>query len=160
MFSAVEENYLKGLISSYYKKGYKFYVCHTITENNNEYDVAVYFSKNEIVASTPLTFDISNGVYIKIDSSSRYSYNDSSNIYKSLLVDGNYNNILSVDKAEFIYTNAKTTYAETSLPINPDINYNTSNSYSNIYSYSIIICLITVLFLYIFIRDLLRFGRK
>ena len=160
MFSTVEESYIKGLISSYYQKGYKFYVVHTITENNDEYDACIYFSKSEIKAITPLTFDVTNGVCIKLDSSSRYSYNDSSNIYKSLLVDGNYNNILSVDKAEFIYTNAKTTYAETSLPINPDINYNTSNSYSNIYSYSIIICLITVLFLYIFIRDLLRFGRK
>ena len=160
MFSTVEESYIKGLISSYYQKGYKFYVVHTITENNDEYDACIYFSKSEIKAITPLTFDVTNGVCIKLDSSSRYSYNDTSNYYKSVVVDGNYTNVVAIDKAEFIYTNATLGYSETSLPINPDINYNSSNSYSDIVSSNTLFCLIIIVFLYMFIRDLLRFGRK
>ena len=161
MFTQVEENYIKGLISSYKKLGYNYYICHTITENNNDNDIAIYFSKDEIKAITSTTFDISNGIHITIDSSSR---NDSgyylSTGYRSTISDNNYNNILSVNKAEFIYTNATLDYSETSLVLNPDIELNNSSSYIiNKINYLLLFVLL-ITFLYTFIINLLRIRKR
>ena len=50
MLSSLESEYLKGLISVYKSKGYKYYIAHTVTETNNDYDVCIYLSKTEIKA--------------------------------------------------------------------------------------------------------------
>lgn len=160
MFSQVEENYIKGLISSYRKLGYNYYICHTITENNNDYDIAIYFSKDEIKAITATSFDISNGVYIRIDSSQR---NDSgyypSTGYRSVISNNNYNEVLSVNIAEFIYTNAVIDYNETSIVVNPDIEFNASSSYIATKFDYLLIFILLITFLYTFITSLLRFRK-
>lgn len=158
MFSAVEENYIKGLISSYYKEGYSYYICHSVTETNNSYDIYIYLSKNEITAITPLTFDVTDGIFLKIDSSTRNSYNDSNN-YRLLHSDGAYTGIVSVDKAEFIYSNASVDYDSTTLAINPDIVYNGSNSYFTDRVSYLNLVILFVFFLYIFLKDIFRVGK-
>ena len=160
MFTSVEENYIKGLISSYYKHGFKYYICHTVTENNNNYDVYIYFSKEKIKAITPISFDISNGIFIKIDSSSRNdnTYNPSID-YRILISDSNYSDVISVNKAEFIYTNAIVDYEVTSLVVNPDITMNSSSNYSTFKLDYICCCILFTTFLYIFICNLLRIRK-
>lgn len=158
LFSSSEENYLKGLISSYAKQGYDYYLCYTITENNNDYDVYIYFSKEEIKAITSTTFDVSNGVFIKLDSNSRSSYNDY-NHNRVVISEGDFNSIVSVDVAEFIYTNAVVDYNASELVINPDITLNSSSSYVDGHISYLTCFIIFILFLYIFVTDLLRFRK-
>lgn len=74
MLSSVELEYVKSLISTYYAKGYKYYLCTTVTETNyttTDYDICIYFSKEPIEAVTDNYFDIRNGIQIYIDSSSK-----------------------------------------------------------------------------------------
>lgn len=158
MFSTSEENYLKGLISVYAKQGYKYYLCHTVTENNNDYDVYIYFSKEEIKAITQTAFDISNSIFIKLDSSTRNSYNDN-NHRRIVVSDSNYSSVVSVHEAEFIYSNAVADYDTSTLVVNPDIIFNGSSSYE-VERINCLTCFtVFVIFLYIFVTDLLRFRR-
>lgn len=74
MLTAVELEYVKALISTYYAKGYKYYLCTTVTEfgnNASDYDICIYFSKEPIEAITDNYFEVKNGVQIYIDSSSK-----------------------------------------------------------------------------------------
>ena len=108
MLTAVESEYIRGLISVYQLKGYKYYMCHTVTENNNNYDACIYFSKDEIMAIDNNIFSVSSGVKIYIDSSSRSynyqtGYNDSP---RTLIADNSFNGNVNVNVAEFVYTNA------------------------------------------------------
>lgn len=159
MFTATEENYLKGLISVYAKQGYNYYICHTVTEINNDYDVYIYFSKKEIKAITPTTFDVTDSVFIKIDSSTRNSYNNDNGHNRALVSDVNYTGIVDVHIAEFIYTNAVANYEGNTLVINPDITLNSSSNYSYLKSSSIFIFILFIIFLYTFIADILRFRK-
>ena len=111
MLSSLESEYLKGLISTYKLKGYGYYLAHTVTENNNDYDVCVYFSKSKIKAIDQNIFSIENGLKIYIDSSSR-SYNTSYNTPRVVLADNNFNATISVNVAEFVYTNSILGYSE------------------------------------------------
>ena len=65
-----------------------------------------------------------------------------------------FNGNVTVDVAEFIYTNAKNEYSLTAIPVNPNI----TEDYTDYKVTSVLFCLVTILFLYIFIRDL--FLRK
>lgn len=161
MFSTVEENYIKGLISAYSKLGYKYYICHTVTENYNNYDIYIYFSKSEIKAITPLTFDVFNGIYLKIDSSARNdnNYNPSTD-YRIVVSNSNYNDVVSVDKAEFVYTNAVITYnTSDSLVINPDILLNNSSDYNTLHMNFLLCCLVCIILLFEFICKILRIRK-
>lgn len=74
MLTAVELEYVKSLISTYYLKGYKYYLCTTVTEygtSNTDYDLCIYFSKEPIEAITDNYFEVKNGIQIYIDSSSK-----------------------------------------------------------------------------------------
>lgn len=74
MLTTNELDYVKALISTYYTKGYKYYLCTTVTElynSDNDYDLCIYFSKEPIEAVTDNYFDVKNGLQIYIDSSSK-----------------------------------------------------------------------------------------
>lgn len=159
MFSQVEESYVKSLISRYYEEGYTYYICHTVTESDNDYDIYIYFSKTEITAIDKLNFDLKDGLFIKIDSSSRNqnAYNPSTD-YRIVLSDSRYNGVVSVDKAEFIYTNCKYNYESTVGVIYPDFNYSGSSFYVSKYSVIAIVVLV-VSFVYTFVRDVLRIRK-
>lgn len=159
MFTSVEVDYLKGLLNTYASRGYKYYVAHTVTETDNNYDMLVYLSKNEITSSRPNTFNIpDNSIVISIDSSSRNdnSYNPSVHSRDIL---GFYHGNLEVNIAEFIYTNSDVTYELTTNVINPDILMSASDSYNNkLIDYSLLFIVISI-FIYMFIRSLLRLKR-
>lgn len=159
MFTQVEIDYLKSLINTYREQGYKYYLAHTVTERNNEYDIRLYVSKEEITATTDDIFSIKNAVVINIDSSSRNDSNNSSIHSRDVISNSNYNGVLTVHTAEFIYTNAVLDYSITTFCVNPDIMNSGVSSYNcHLISYAMLI-LVSVILLYMFIRDLLRFGR-
>lgn len=158
MLTAVESEYIRGLISVYQLKGYKYYMCHTVTENNNNYDACIYFSKEEIKAIDNNIFSVTNGIKIYIDSSSRSynyqtGYNDSP---RTLIVDSNFNSTVNINVAEFVYTNAVTDYLETSYIVNPDITKSGVSNYTNDNFSVILLVLIVSILLFDFIRIILR----
>lgn len=159
MFSQVEENYIKGLIGSYTRQGYKNYICHTVTENDNVYDIYIYFSKEEIKANNSLSYTIKNGILLRIDSSQRNDngYNLSTHP-RVVLANSNYNGTISINQAEFIYTDASIDYEITTSVVQPDINYN-SNSVITIWSNMGILFLLVILFVYTFVKDILRIRK-
>lgn len=158
MLTAVESEYIRGLISSYQAKGYKYYVCHTITENNNNYDACVYFSKEEIKAVDNNIFSISNGIKIYVDSSSRsYNYQTGYNdTPRTLIADNNFNGNVNINVAEFIYTNATADYSESVYVLNPDITKSGVSSYTKDSFSVILLVLVVSILLFNFIRTILR----
>ena len=62
MLSQIELEYVKGVLNAYYAKGYKYYLVHSVTEYNNEYDVCIYLSKEKINAISDNYFSVSHGL--------------------------------------------------------------------------------------------------
>lgn len=159
MFTALENEYLKGLLNVYKEQGYKYYVAHTVTETDNYYDMYVYLSKDKITSSSPNRFNLSdNSIVIYIDSSSRNdnSYNSSTHSRDTLFV---YSGNLNVNLAEFIYTNAEVSYSLIDNSLNPDILLSGVNSYDNkLFSYGLMFIVVSI-FLYMFIKSILRLRR-
>lgn len=160
MFTQTEENYLKSLINTYISKGYKYYLCHTITESNNNYDVCLYVSKNEIKANNSYIFDLSQAICIYIDSSSRSDsgYNPSTHS-RDIIHSDNVTGEVEINQAEFIYTNASYTYTESTLPVNPDLMLQGVDSYQHLCNNNVLIVLLVVMFLYTFFISILRVRR-
>ena len=159
MFSAVESEYLRGLLNVYKEQGYKYYLAHTITESNNDYDFCVYLSQDKITSSSPNKFNLSdNSIVIYVDSSSRNdnSYNPSTGSRDLLLVA---RGAVDVNVAEFIYTNSEVSYNLIDNAINPDILSSGVNSYDNkLFSYGLMFVVISI-FLYMFIKSILRIRK-
>lgn len=159
MFSAVESEYLRGLLNVYKEQGYKYYLAHTITESDNDYDFCVYLSQDKITSSAPNKFNLSdNSIVIYVDSSSRNdnSYNPSTGSRDLLLVA---RGVIDVNVAEFIYTNSEVSYNLIDNAINPDILISGVNSYDNkLFSYGLMFVVISI-FLYMFIKSILRIRK-
>lgn len=115
MFSAQELEWIKALIETMRQKGYNNYVAHTITENNNDIDVAIYFSQQPITGNSLYNFTITGGLKYTLDSNGYNSYG--SNEARTKV--SNYSGDIDVSRTEFVYTNAE--YTGTS--IQPDIRY-------------------------------------
>ncbi len=156
MFSQVEIDYIKSLVNVYKCRGYMYYLAHTVTERNNEYDICIYLSKEEIVASTDEIFKVNNGLVVYVDSSSRNDNNSSSIHSRDVLSNSNFSGTVRINTAEFIYTNSVCNYTETMFCINPDILQSGVTSYDSNLQSHVIIVLLTVILLYHFIHDILR----
>lgn len=150
MLSVQEQEYLIGLVNAYKAKGYKYYLCHTISYNS-DYDFVVYFSKEKITAVSDSYFSVNNSVRVYVNSSTRSQYDNSSRDTSSSFT-GNF----SVDLGEFIYTNADTSYTSTSTPINPDI----MSDYDLTRFEFLVVFLICFIGLYIFICHLFGIGGR
>ena len=147
MLSQIELDYVRALLNAYYAKGYKYYVVHTVTEYNNEYDICIYLSKEEITALNDNYF---SGLKLLVDTSTRTSNN-----YGARDKVESYQGNVTIDVAEFIYTNAKNEYSLTAIPVNPNITVD----YSHDMTMYALCFLITIFFTYFFIRDLFIRGR-
>lgn len=159
MFSEVETNYILSLINTYQCNGYHYYLCHTITENNNNYDICIYFSEKEIQAISSNMFDLTNAICIKIDSSSRNdnSYNPSTHS-REYVENSNLTDVIEVNRAEFVYTNAVFNTSASTF-VNPDLLLNASTSYSSYLLSSATIFLLGSIFLYMFFKSILRIKK-
>lgn len=160
MFSSLEEDFILSIIQTYAKDGYKYYMAHTITENNNNYDICLYLSKKDITAYDNYTYLIENGLCIYIDSSPRNDngYNLSTH-ERIILSNNNVNNMVYINNAEFVYSNSNLNYKYTSDIVQPDLLLNSANSYFDKECMSVGVIFIIIFFLYIFIKDILRVGR-
>lgn len=160
MFSNLEEDYILSLINTYKKEGYNYYLCHTVTDYNNVYDVTLYFSKKEILAYDNYTYSVEDGIVLFLDSSSRNdnSYNPSTN-ERIVLSNSNYNGIVYINVAEFVYTNCKLNYKTNTDVVMPDLTLNNADSISAKSCFNVLVIFVVIMFLYIFIRDILRIGR-
>lgn len=153
MLSTIESDYIKGLISVYKSKGYKSYICHTVTEQNNDYDFCIYFSKEDIIAVNNDVFSIKNGIKLYVDSTSR-SYNNTTP--RVILSNSNYSGSFSVHTAEFIYTNAILDYSEGAYVLNPDISKSGVTNYEFDSFGIILLVIVLTILLFNFIRVILR----
>lgn len=160
MFSQVEENYIKALINTYKKQGYDYYICHTVTENDNNYDIYIYFSKEEIKAVSNNMFDLTNAIYIQLDSSSRNDSGYNASVHsRTRLVNSNVTKIVEINQAEFIYTNAINSYKTETTVLNPDLMLQGSNSYGSLLFMGICIIVLFITFLYTFISNIFRLRK-
>ena len=159
MLSDVELDYVLSLINTYFKLGYKYYLVNTITDNDVIYDIDVYISKEEIKAVTSTTFDLTNAIHIKIDSSNRNSnqYNQSLHS-RDILVNKSLTDIVVVDDAEFVYTNATVSTKDVTL-VNPDLLLNNADSYNHNVLLGSSILITSVIFLYLFFASILRLRK-
>lgn len=159
MFSTLEENYIKSLINTYKKEGYSYYVVHTVTETDNEYDFYIYFSQDEIIFTNSYTFELSdNSLMLKVDSSSRNdnSYNPSIGHRDLVFYESG---TINVNVAEFIYSNAGYNYSLIVHSLNPDIMNSGLDSYNNNLISLSLLCICSSIFLFMFVRSLLRLRR-
>lgn len=149
MLTSVESDYIKSLVSTYMNHGFKYYMVHSITDSNNDYDMCLYMSKNKIEALSDNYFQVEKGIRVYIDSSSKSNYHiDTRDDVDS------FNGYVTVDIAEFIYTNAISDYSYNTLCLNPDFMVNFQAS-----KYDVINCyLIVIMFLFIVISKLFKLG--
>ena len=155
MFSNTEVEYVESLVNVYKSKGYKYYLAHTVTERYNSVDVEIYFSKEEIKASTEDIFIVKNGLKITLDSGSR-NYENTIYSPRILLADSNFNGTVNVNVEEFIFTNASLNYELTQSVVNPDIMISQPVSPEfNLFSYSLLFLVVSI-FIYMFVKSILR----
>ena len=152
MLSVQELEYVKSLINTYKKQGYNYYLLTTNSNNDVSADIYLFLSKEEIKALDDVTFSIVNGIKINID----YSYRYNENPYILTMFDTVENNVYIIDKHEYIYSNCSYNYKATTSVIYPDILLSGSDSY---YSSYVLSFLLISIFLYMFIKSILRIRR-
>jgi hypothetical protein len=146
MFSTSEYDYIYGLTSNYFDKGYRHYLC--ITNNpitNNTYntpDVYCYYSKSNLSISNNVLTVPNNSIYCAFDSN---NYSTNNNIDKLDCV--SFSGSTSLSSKEFIYSDLSG-YAD--IMSNYRFNYNL-----NFISISIL-CVLILLFLYKFTSNIFR----
>lgn len=160
MFSDVEENYIISLINTYRKEGFPYYIVHSITDRDNDYDICLYVSKEEIKEVSSDIFKVSHGIEIQIDSSSRNSdgYNPSTHS-RDRMVNSDFSGIVQVDIAEFIYTNASREEESFTRCINPDVLLQNTDSTSSLYLSMACTFTLIITFLFTFFSSILRLRR-
>jgi hypothetical protein len=150
MLTIQEQQYFKSLIDTYKKEGYDYYVLATDRPGtlNYQYEFVVYFSKTIIIANSRGEFEITNGIKINIDSTLRNVNTNNDLIYNQ----EQYSGTLIIPGAEFIYTNAVTTYLATTSMYSPDLFLGEGVNYTHeIYIQGFIftfICAIIIAFLF------------
>ena len=156
MLSENEYNYLLGLINVYKKQGYNYYLCSTISDRDSDYDFIVYFSKKEIKDVDSIQFLLEDAVVIQINSNSYYS--DYNRVPVKNIVSVSYSGVVEFTDYDYIYTNAIYDISS-SYFINPDVSLSSSSNYDVIRLSYVSCLLLGIIFIYIFIKSLLRLKR-
>lgn len=149
MLSTTEQEYIKSIIDTYSQHGYKYYVLVSRRTNyyTDDFEYFLYLSTKNVSSSYSNTFVVSDGILVKIDTSTKGNNNSDNN-----LVVERFDGVLSVDVAEFVYTNAKVDYDFTTEALNPDVmlggdvNYET-NTYTNSIMF-ILVCAVLISYLF------------
>ena len=156
MLSENEYDYLLGLINVYKKQGYNYYLCSTISNRDIDYDFIVYFSKNEIKDLDSLEFLLEDAVVIQINSN---SYNtDYNKIPVKNIVNVSYSGSVKFTEYDYIYTNAVYN-TSSSYFINPDVSISSSSNYELLRLSYVYFLILGIIFIYIFVKSLLRLKR-
>ena len=156
MLSEYEYDFFLGLLNVYIKLGYNFYLCSTISNRDIDYDFIVYFSKNEIKDLDSLEFLLEDAVVIQINSN---SYNtDYNKIPVKNIVNVSYSGSVKFTEYDYIYTNAVYN-TSSSYFINPDVSISSSSNYELLRLSYVNCLLLGIIFIYIFVKSLLRLKR-
>lgn len=114
MFSTNQIEYVRTLLPTYAKQGYKYYIAYTNNDNSNYYstnpDLYVIFSKDEIRATDGYNYELNpeTSVIISIRTGN-YSSSSSADNSERVVVNQYVNETLFIDEWEHIYTNAEFT---------------------------------------------------
>lgn len=155
MLSVQEFEYVKSIINTYQKQGYKYYVVVTNSNADINTDIYVYLSKDEIKALDDITFTINNGIRINIDNT--YRYNEQNNVLGlTTTIPGD---LFIVDKYEYIYSNCSYEYKTTESVRYPDILLSGDNSTLENYCMTLSLFMVVSIFLYLFFKSILRVRR-
>jgi hypothetical protein len=103
MLTAVEMEYVRALVETMRGKGYKHYVCNTVTETGNVRDIQLVFSTEPVTANSLNSFVVVGGVRYLVDSS---GYAAAQGGHNRVAVSA-YSGTLVVPDYEFIYTDAE-----------------------------------------------------
>lgn len=107
MFTAVEMDYVAGLVEQMRGQGYLYYIARTVTDSGSRFDLECVFSKDEIMANGMTSFSVpADSVLYQIDSTGYTiggSYNQQSG---SRVVVRSYSGSYSFADTEFGYSNA------------------------------------------------------
>lgn len=124
MFSTAQQEYIKTLLPTFAKEGYKFYVAYTDSlYSNNSYssyrpDLHIIFSKKCISATDAYSYDIQEpALLVSVRSYNYSSYNGSNNASRVTVVNFT-QKTLAIEPYEHIYTNAEFQ----SVALQPDYN--------------------------------------
>lgn len=153
MFTELEIEYLRALVSTYYEHGYKYYLAYTVTDRNDTTDIVVFFSKTSIKALSNTSYNAQHAIQLKIDSSSKseYSFNE-----RVVYLNNDYSGIVNIDVAEFCFTNAELDYKTETFFVNPDIHYVSDNGVYDMQLNVVAIFVAVISFIYLFIAHILR----
>lgn len=160
MFSTNQLEYVKSLLPTYAKAGYKYYVAYTNTNTGGGYfdsttnpDLYVIFSKKSISAENAYSFITQDASILVTVRCGNYSSGSSAvNTDRIVVTDFN-NKTVHIDKYEHIYTNAEFS----GKTLQPDY-YLISGGKTNVGLESICFVLLVTLILSLF-RSLFRIGR-
>lgn len=119
MLSSQEQEYIKSLIDTYFKNGYKYYllVSRRTQYNSDDYEYFLYCSRTDISGMGSNMFYVGNGILVKIDTSVK---NTNSN-YDDNLVTESFSGVVHTDVAEFVYSNCTIDYDISTESLNPDL---------------------------------------
>lgn len=113
MFSTAQQEYIKTLLPTYAKEGYKFYVAYTDSlYSNNSYssyrpDLYVVFSKKAISARNAYSYDFQeSSILVSVRSYNYMSYSSANNSAR-ITVSNYTQKSLSIEPYEHVYTNAE-----------------------------------------------------
>lgn len=122
MFSTSQQEYIKSVIPTYAKQGYKYYVVSTVTNTGSSYysdpDLIFYFSKHKISSNTGYLFSFSGDVLVVSCRSFNYSSYSSANNGPRVSVSESNARTVRINTFEHVYTNAQFE----GLVIQPDYN--------------------------------------
>ena len=124
MFSTSQREYIKSIIPTYAKEGYRYYIVfsNSVGSNSGSYysepDLYFYFSKKEITAETAYRFSFESDVLVVSVRCNNYSSYNGANNGPRISVSKSSSKSLNIDVYEHVYTNAKFE----SVALQPDYN--------------------------------------
>lgn len=113
MFSTAQQEYIKSIIPTYAKEGYRYYIVHSnsVGSNSSSYysepDIFFYFSKKQISAQTAYRFTFEGDVLVVAVRSYNYTNYSGANNTSRVIVSESSSKSLNIDVYEHVYTNAK-----------------------------------------------------
>lgn len=124
MFNSAQQEYIKTLLPTYAKEGYKYYVAYTDSlYSSNSYstyrpDLHIIFSKKIISSTDAYSYDIQEpAILVSVRTYNYSSYNGANNASRVTVVNFT-QSTLNIEPYEHVYTNAEFQ----SVALQPDYN--------------------------------------
>lgn len=118
MLSSQEQEYIKSLIDTYFKNGYKYYllVSRRTSYSSDDFEYFLYLSPKSISGMGSNMFHVMDGCLVKIDTSAKSNGN-----YDDNLVTEGFSGVVHTDVSEFVYSNCTVEYDVATESLNPDL---------------------------------------